>query len=133
MNGPISTRLCFSHSLGFMLLHGLFYYLFTILSKGSSICLASCLLYCDFSSNFHSQIIKQLYSRNNLEEKTVSLYVYHHYAVLHMHTKKWPALDLIFSYICKCCSISAGWLFIGTKSSVVKKTCEKKYYWRIFL
>ena len=34
-----------------------------------------------FSSSFLSQIIKQLYSMNNLGEKTVSFYGYHHYAL----------------------------------------------------
>jgi hypothetical protein len=37
---------------------------------------------------FLSQIIKQLYSKNNLEEKTVSLNGYFDYAVLHMHKQK---------------------------------------------
>ena len=88
-----------------------------------------------FSSSFLYQIIKQLFSENNLEEKTVSLNGYCNYAVLHMHTKKLPAVNFILSYICKCCSqgehlecriLSACWLFVGTKSFVVKKTFDKK-------
>ena len=49
-----------------------------------------------FSFSFLSQIIKQLYSKNNLEKKTMSLYGYHHYAVLHLHKKKYLLLNLFF-------------------------------------
>ena len=51
----------------------------------------------NFSSCFLPQIIKQLYPKSNLEEKTLSLYGYHHdYAVLHMHTKNDLLLILFF-------------------------------------
>ena len=141
MNGPLSTRLCFSHSFGFFwgkknllgfCCHVVYFIIFLqfcprVYQSGQLLIVwrfflhISCFKYSNnfiqktiwkrrpclymvwpavncmviFSSYLLFQIIKQLYSKNNLEEKTLSLYGYHHYAVLHMH-KKWHAVDFIF-------------------------------------
>ena len=87
--------------------------------------------------------MKKLYSKSNLEEKTLSLYGYHHdYAVLRMHTKNYLLLilfHLTFASVALKVSIKSEVLsllvgcFVGTKTFMVKKTLVTKFVREDFL